>query len=95
MKTKKLTLLGLLSALSLILFVIELRLPALIPVPGVKPAVPYSSSTAAPSAISRVSHATVASLSVMLYTRCPLSIQRARRSSSTVTVPLPTASRAG
>ena len=29
--------LGLLSALSLILFVIELRLPALIPVPGVKP----------------------------------------------------------
>ena len=37
MKTKKLTLLGLLSALSLILFVIELRLPALIPVPGVKP----------------------------------------------------------
>ena len=37
MKTRKLTLLGLLSALSLILFVIELRLPALIPVPGVKP----------------------------------------------------------
>ena len=37
MKTKKLTLLGLLSALSLILFVLELRLPALIPVPGVKP----------------------------------------------------------
>ena len=37
MKTRKLTVLGLLSALSLILFVIELRLPALIPVPGVKP----------------------------------------------------------
>ena len=37
MKTKRLTLLGLLSALSLILFVIELRLPALIPIPGVKP----------------------------------------------------------
>ena len=37
MKTRKLTLLGLLSALSLILFVIELRLPALIPIPGVKP----------------------------------------------------------
>ena len=37
MKTKKLTMLGLLSALSLILFVLELRLPALIPVPGVKP----------------------------------------------------------
>ena len=37
MKTRKLTVLGLLSALSLILFVIELYLPALIPVPGVKP----------------------------------------------------------
>ena len=37
MKVRKLTVLGLLSALSLILFVIELRLPALIPVPGVKP----------------------------------------------------------
>ena len=37
MKTRKLTVLGLLSALSLILFIIELRLPALIPVPGVKP----------------------------------------------------------
>ena len=37
MKTRKLTVLGLLSALSLILFVIELRLPALIPIPGVKP----------------------------------------------------------
>ena len=37
MKTRKLTLLGLLSAMSLILFIIELRLPALIPVPGVKP----------------------------------------------------------
>ena len=37
MKTRKLTILGLLSALSLILFVIELRLPALIPIPGVKP----------------------------------------------------------
>ena len=37
MKTRKLTVLGLLSALSLILFVSELYLPALIPVPGVKP----------------------------------------------------------
>ena len=37
MKTRKLTVLGLLSALSLILFVIEVYLPALIPVPGVKP----------------------------------------------------------
>ena len=37
MKTRKLTVLGLLSALSLILFVLELRLPALIPIPGVKP----------------------------------------------------------
>ncbi len=37
MKTRKLTVLGLLSALSLILFILELRLPALIPVPGVKP----------------------------------------------------------
>ena len=34
MKTRKLTVLGLLSALSLILFVLELRLPALIPIPG-------------------------------------------------------------
>ena len=37
MKVRKLTVLGLLSALSLILFILELRLPALIPVPGVKP----------------------------------------------------------
>ena len=37
MKTKKLTVLGLLSAVSLIIFVLELRLPPLIPVPGVKP----------------------------------------------------------
>lgn len=37
MKTGKLTMLGLLSAVSLIIFVLELRLPPLIPVPGVKP----------------------------------------------------------
>ncbi len=37
MKTRRLTLLAMLSAMSLVLFVIELRLPALIPIPGVKP----------------------------------------------------------
>ncbi len=37
MKTRRLTLLAMLSALSLIIFVIELRLPSLIPIPGVKP----------------------------------------------------------
>lgn len=37
MKTKKLTLLGLLSAVSLIIFVLELRLPPIVPIPGVKP----------------------------------------------------------
>lgn len=37
MKTKKLTVLAMLSAVSLIIFVLELRLPGLIPIPGVKP----------------------------------------------------------
>lgn len=37
MKTKKLTMLGLLSAVSLIIFVLELRLPPIVPIPGVKP----------------------------------------------------------
>ena len=37
MKTKKLAVLGMLSALSLIIFIVELRLPSLIPIPGVKP----------------------------------------------------------
>ena len=37
MKTRRLTLLAMLSALSLIIFIIELRLPSLIPIPGVKP----------------------------------------------------------
>ena len=37
MKTKKLTVLGLLSAVSLIVFVLELRLPPIVPIPGVKP----------------------------------------------------------
>ena len=36
MKTKRLTELGLLTALALILFIIEIRLPNLVPVPGVK-----------------------------------------------------------
>lgn len=36
MKTKKLTQLALLSAVSLIIFIIELRIPNLIPIPGVK-----------------------------------------------------------
>ena len=34
MKTKRLTELGLLTALALILFIIEIRLPNLVPVPG-------------------------------------------------------------
>lgn len=37
MKTGKLTRLALLSAVSLIIFVLELRLPQLIPIPGIKP----------------------------------------------------------
>jgi len=37
MKTRKLTVLAMLSALSLIIFILELRLPALIPIPGIKP----------------------------------------------------------
>ena len=37
MSTKRLAVLGMLSALSLIIFIIELRLPSLIPIPGVKP----------------------------------------------------------
>ena len=36
MKTKKLTLLALLSAIALTIFVIELQIPPLIPIPGVK-----------------------------------------------------------
>lgn len=36
MKTKKLTLLALLSAIALTIFVIEAQIPALVPVPGVK-----------------------------------------------------------
>ena len=36
MKTKKLTKLGLLTCLALIIFIIELRLPDLVPIPGVK-----------------------------------------------------------
>ena len=36
MKTKKLTLLGLLSAIALTIFMVEAQIPALVPVPGVK-----------------------------------------------------------
>ena len=36
MKTRKLTKLGLLTCLALIIFIIELRLPDLVPIPGVK-----------------------------------------------------------
>ena len=36
MKTKKLTLLALLSAIALTIFVIELQIPPLVPIPGVK-----------------------------------------------------------
>ena len=36
MKTKRLTVLALLSAVSLIIFALEMRLPPLIPIPGVK-----------------------------------------------------------
>jgi len=37
MNTKKLCTLGILSGISLIIFVLELRLPTLIPIPGIKP----------------------------------------------------------
>ena len=36
MKTKRLTLLGLLSAIALTIFMVEAQIPALVPVPGVK-----------------------------------------------------------
>ena len=36
MKTKKLTLLSLLSAIALTIFMVEAQIPALVPVPGVK-----------------------------------------------------------
>ena len=36
MKTKKLTLLGLLSAIALTIFMVEAQIPALVPIPGVK-----------------------------------------------------------
>ncbi len=36
MKLKKLTLLGLLSAIALTIFMVEARIPALVPIPGVK-----------------------------------------------------------
>ena len=36
MKTKKLTLLGLLTAIALTIFLVEARLPAIIPIPGIK-----------------------------------------------------------
>ena len=36
MKTKKLTLLALLSAIALTIFMVEAQVPALVPIPGVK-----------------------------------------------------------
>ena len=36
MKTKKLALMGLLSAIALIIFVVEAQIPALVPIPGIK-----------------------------------------------------------
>ena len=36
MKTKRLTLLGLLSAIALTIFMVEAQIPALVPIPGIK-----------------------------------------------------------